>query len=491
MARTKRDFERAISDYSKAIHLNARDSTAYVGRGQAWKELGQFDRAIADYTAALRVSPMSEADVYRHESWRAYAYRGESWRLKGELDRALADQNMAVALNPKGFDGYFLRGDTRRYKGDFAGAIADYQRALDISPGAVAALTGWALTLERMGDLPNARLKFEQACSAGRVDPRFAILFPTELDTCQARLAAFNSGVAEPKIPISLPKATSVSSIPTPSPPIQAVAPSPAAANQGRRVALIIGNSAYKNVKLLTNPVHDAEAISNTLRAIGFATVMSIKDVTRETLIEAFKQFAEVAENADWAMIYYAGHGMEMNGINYLIPVDAKLATDRDLQFEALPLEQLLISVDGAKKLKLILLDACRDNPFAPTMRHVATTETATGRAPGGTMGMRSIGRGLAEVKVSGGLAKEDGWFVNTFSVRYAWADVVSLAKSHARIADLAAKGKIETIWLEYWPTMCLNQPPQELFAGGDGDPEEPEDVENPLRKDLSCHQKR
>jgi hypothetical protein len=75
--------------------------------------------------------------------------------------------------------------------------------------------------------------------------------------------------------------------------------------------------------------------------------------------------------------------------------------------------------------------------------------------------------------------------------VRYRWSDVLNTAKADATIAQLSAKGKIEAIWLEYWPTMCLNPPPRELFAGGDGDPELPEDVENPKGKDLSCHRKR
>ena len=88
-------------------------------------------------------------------------------------------------------------------------------------------------------------------------------------------------------------------------------------------------------------------------------------------------------------------------------------------------------------------------------------------------------------------LMDPDQVFINTFSVRYRWADVLTLNKTHAKISELAAKGKIETIWHEYWPTMCLNPPPRELFAGGDGDPEEPEDVENPTGKDLSCHRKR
>jgi hypothetical protein len=86
--------------------------------------------------------------------------------------------------------------------------------------------------------------------------------------------------------------------------------------------------------------------------------------------------------------------------------------------------------------------------------------------------------------------AKEGGW-IDTFSVRYRWEDVLAGAKADARISDLAAKGKIESIWHEYWLTMCLNPPPRALFAGGDGDPEAPKDVENPKGKDLSCHRKR
>jgi hypothetical protein len=81
------------------------------------------------------------------------------------------------------------------------------------------------------------------------------------------------------------------------------------------------------------------------------------------------------------------------------------------------------------------------------------------------------------------------GW-VDTFSARYHWADVLAAAQGDSSITDLSAKAKLEQIWYEYWPTMCLNQPPRELFAGGDGNPEAPEDVDNPKKKDLSCHRK-
>lgn len=92
-----------------------------------------------------------------------------------------------------------------------------------------------------------------------------------------------------------------------------------------------------------------------------------------------------------------------MNGINYLIPVDAKLAADRDVQFEAVPLDQIMAALEGTKKLKLILLDACRDNPFAPSMRRTtAPVPTGSRSTAGGAIGTRSIGRGLGEIKVSG-----------------------------------------------------------------------------------------
>jgi hypothetical protein len=88
-------------------------------------------------------------------------------------------------------------------------------------------------------------------------------------------------------------------------------------------------------------------------------------------------------------------------------------------------------------------------------------------------------------------LMKPDQGFINTFSVRYRWADVLTLDKGHAKISELAAKGMIETIWHEYWPTMCLNPPPRELFGDYPEVPMLPEDVENPTGKDLSCHRKR
>ena len=113
---------------------------------------------------------------------------------------------------------------------------------------------------------------------------------------------------------------------------------------------MVIGNSAYKNVPKLLNPQNDSETIAASLRNIGFESVTLTNDATREKLIESLRTFANDAENADWAMVYYAGHGMEVNGANYLVPIDAKIAVNRDIEYEAVPLSQVLRSTDAAKK---------------------------------------------------------------------------------------------------------------------------------------------
>jgi len=157
----------------------------------------------------------------------------------------------------------------------------------------------------------------------------------------------------------------------------------------GDRIALVIGNSAYKNVPALTNPARDADTIASALRSAGFQTVQLRNDLTREKLTDALHSFAAEADKADWAVVYFAGHGLEVNGTNYLIPVDARLAIDRDVEFEAVPLDRVMSAVGGAKRLRLVLLDACRDNPFVNQMRRSVAT--------------RSIGRGLTNVEPEAG----------------------------------------------------------------------------------------
>jgi Caspase domain len=143
----------------------------------------------------------------------------------------------------------------------------------------------------------------------------------------------------------------------------------PSAAWADKRVALIVGNSTYQTVPQLPNPSRDASAVAKMFKDAGFDTVDLQVDVGNLEFKRAIRRFEATADQADIAVVYYAGHGLEITGTNYLIPVDARLASDRDADDEAIPLERLVSSADGARRLRLVILDACRDNPFVSTMR--------------------------------------------------------------------------------------------------------------------------
>jgi len=238
--------------------------------------------------------------------------------------------------------------------------------------------------------------EFEKAVAAP--NPYHSQVDMEALAAAQARLAAIDSGVAQPVIP-TVPGNVASHSIPTTAVAIPKVAVTKS--SQGRRVALVIGNSAYENVPALPNPQKDAAAMAAVLRNIGFEVVTLATNLTHEKMIASLRDFAHEAEKSDWAMVYYAGHGMEVGGVNYLIPVDARIAVDRDIQFEAVPLSQVL-SAANTRKIKLIVLDACRDNPFTPRKSEAPETVAAV-PAAGAPIATRSTsGRGLAEVKVQG-----------------------------------------------------------------------------------------
>ncbi len=157
------------------------------------------------------------------------------------------------------------------------------------------------------------------------------------------------------------------------------------AAQAEKRVALVIGNSAYKSAPKLGNPVNDAILMGGMFRKAGFDTVDVRQDLSAPEMRKALREFGARTRDADMAVIYYAGHGIELEGTNYLIPIDATLETDGDVLDETIPVERALFAVEPAKQLRLIILDACRDNPFSKTMRR--------------TVASRAIGRGLAKVE--------------------------------------------------------------------------------------------
>jgi hypothetical protein len=159
------------------------------------------------------------------------------------------------------------------------------------------------------------------------------------------------------------------------------------AAQADKRVAFVVGNGAYKNVQPLPNPAIDARSIAGVLRNVGFEVVEGT-NLTRDKMTERLLEFGKKAEGADVALFFYAGHGIAINGTNYLLPVDADLKSEMDVKLgSAINIDVTLEQTMSDAKVKLVFLDACRDNPFAARLRSAKTTRSV------------NVQTGLAEMK--------------------------------------------------------------------------------------------
>jgi uncharacterized caspase-like protein len=150
-----------------------------------------------------------------------------------------------------------------------------------------------------------------------------------------------------------------------------------APAQAADKVALVIGNGAYVNATPLPNPPNDARAVAAALASIGFE-VMQGQDLDRTAMERLLRGFLDKADGAKVALVFYAGHGMQVDGRNYLVPVDAKLEKASDLNFETVELDKILGSLDDPARATVVILDACRDNPLARSFRsRVGATRSA------------------------------------------------------------------------------------------------------------------
>jgi len=158
-------------------------------------------------------------------------------------------------------------------------------------------------------------------------------------------------------------------------------------AKADKRVAFVVGNGAYKNVAQLPNPAIDAKAMAKVLRNVGFDVVEGT-NLTRDKMTERLLEFGKKAEGADVALFFYAGHGIAINGTNYLLPVDADIKSEMDVKLgSAINVDVTLDQTMADAKVKLVFLDACRDNPFAGKIKPNSTTRSL------------SVQSGLAEMK--------------------------------------------------------------------------------------------
>jgi uncharacterized membrane protein YgcG len=159
------------------------------------------------------------------------------------------------------------------------------------------------------------------------------------------------------------------------------------AAKAERRVAFVVGNGAYRNVAQLPNPAVDAKAMASVLRNVGFEVVEGT-NLTRDKMTEKLLDFGKKAQGADVAVFFYAGHGIAISGTNYLLPIDADIKSEMDVKLgAAINIDLTLDQTMSDAKVKLVFLDACRDNPFAAKIKSNASTRSV------------SVQSGLAEMK--------------------------------------------------------------------------------------------
>jgi len=409
--RLEGDLQAAMADHDTAIGLDA-NPEAYVNRALARGDQGRLAEAVADCSQAILLKPRYDL---------AYADRGRFRRLAGDYRASLIDLDKAIELNPRSFRALSFRGETLLASGDSERALADFSEALRIAPDFVAAYTGRGLVYEKLGDRAKAKADFTKARSLPAVAE--AGLAKPAQELARTRLAAIEKEEAAAKFQIAQrdvlrDKAEAEKANETDRERKQreelervkaeqqieiarlqkalesrkgteAAQPQVPLPDPGRRVALVIGNSAYRSVATLPNPQRDAKAVAATLLKLGFETVIAENDLTRDQFRTALNAFEDKAKAADWAVVYYAGHGIEVGGVNYLIPVDAKLFASSDVEWEAVKLDLVLQATQRAKKLRLVLLDACRNNPFANRMRVADAT--------------RSVGRGFARIEPSKG----------------------------------------------------------------------------------------
>jgi hypothetical protein len=230
------------------------------------------------------------------------------------------------------------------------------------------------LNVESKSDLKNAQIYLNGTLVADNITRDLKVSSTGNLPI--ERSVNLNEGENQIKIVIQDQNGTATSDIRT-------ITYHPA--SSGKKLALVIGNSSYGSSPL-KNPVNDATAIANQLRLLGFEVIIAT-NTSRAIMINDIRDFGEkLAASKGTGLFYYAGHGIQMNGNNYLVPVDARIEKEQDVELEAVDLWRVMNELEYAQNdLNIVILDACRNNPFARSFRSGGATGLASTTAPQGT----------------------------------------------------------------------------------------------------------
>jgi tetratricopeptide (TPR) repeat protein len=351
--RERKELDLALSDFNESLKIAPNYPNAHLGRGEILADKGDKEGAIAEFTVAIASNPRY-AD--------AYFQRALVKRKAGDNDGALADHTDAIRLNPKHAFAYLNRGIMKRTAKDLDGALADFNQAIAADPTLGSAYTNRGLTYETKGDTEHALTEFRTAMS-----------LPVKYDNGQW---AYNT--AKTRLAALLESSTKAEDTNLFAQP----------ARQSAKVALVLGNGSYANVPKLPNPPADAHAVASGLRDIGF-TVIEGTDLGRRDMEEKIVEFLRSVPNARIALLFYAGHGVQIDGRNYLVPIDAKSITRATLAFELVDVDRVLSGLDDESRANIIILDACRDDPLE------TRTASRSANARGGLAAYSDVASGM------------------------------------------------------------------------------------------------
>ncbi len=328
--RTRGEYERAIRDYNEVIRLQPKDAGAYNDRGLCYNKLGQYDRAVQDFDRALELRPDYPF---------ALNNRGVSYNGMGLHDRAIEDLDHAIRLKPDYPEAYNNRGIAYAEKGLYDGAINDFSQAIQLRANFPEALGNRGFVYLKkgtLGDLDQAIADSEQALKLSHPNPTYVRTNLEEAKRAKDALLAQAN-----------------------------------AKGTGARVALIVGNSTYLHAPRLPNTRNDVEDVATELKKLGYQVFGYPRtDFTRTSLLLEIEAFKKSSIGASAAVIWYSGHGQQMleegaeTPNDFIIPVDARIDKRADVAPNAIRLDALKIAVLPAKQLRMVVVDACRNNPF-------------------------------------------------------------------------------------------------------------------------------
>lgn len=330
-------------------------AAAFYSRSGLLYDRRQYEAVIADLDQLLALQPSHAL---------AYNRRGLAKQEMNRNTDAIADFDKAIAIDPSLAWAYNNRGNTHRNRGEYDNALADYSEALKREPAYLFPLRNRAYAYERMGLFAEAERTYRQVLAApgrlGNADDRRA---KRDAETDLRRIASILQARTRVAGPI------------------------------GSRAALLIANTKYKSAfDTLATPANDARALSAALKGLGFSDddVIVRHDLDRRGMIAALREFEARARSVDWAFVFFAGHGVRArNNLDYMIPVDAQITSERDLADEAVALERVVERIADAKKLQLVVFDACRGNELTRRLyasadaRRASTASVAPLEAPG------------------------------------------------------------------------------------------------------------